>query len=215
MCALNDAGARLCGSHDFRNFCKMDVNNGVVNYTRSIESVRAVVISKEKDEDEGPYDMCELTVKGKAFLWHQIRCIVSVLFRVGEGKEVPDVVDQLLDVEANPSRPQYTMASEVPLNLFACEYPEGEAEWVHEPEAVAYVLRQFQAMWAEHQVKASMLRAALSAMEGEWGQAETNQVACLLPKSKAKTYTPLLEMLKCPSLEEKMAKRRKLKQETD
>ncbi len=32
------------------------------------------------------------------------RCIVSVLFLIGEGKEEPDVIDQLLDVEANPCR---------------------------------------------------------------------------------------------------------------
>lgn len=31
--------------------------------------------------------MCELTVVGLAFLWHQIRCIVSVLFLVAQGKE--------------------------------------------------------------------------------------------------------------------------------
>jgi hypothetical protein len=33
-----------------------------------------------------------------------LRCIVSVLFLIGEGKEEPDVIDQLLDVEANPCR---------------------------------------------------------------------------------------------------------------
>ena len=26
----------LLGSHDYRNFCKMDIVNGVVNYTRNI-----------------------------------------------------------------------------------------------------------------------------------------------------------------------------------
>lgn len=37
------------------------------------------------------YDMCELTVVGNAFLWHQIRCIVAVLLLIGEGKESPEV----------------------------------------------------------------------------------------------------------------------------
>ena len=40
--------------------------------------------------------MCVLTIVGKAFLWHQIRCIVAVLFRVGSGLESPDVIDQLV-----------------------------------------------------------------------------------------------------------------------
>lgn len=39
----------------------------------------------------GGYDMCELTVVGNAFLWHQIRCIVAVLLLIGEGKESPEV----------------------------------------------------------------------------------------------------------------------------
>ena len=40
---------------------------------------------------ENSFDMCELTVVGQAFLWHQIRCIVAVLFLVGQGKETPQV----------------------------------------------------------------------------------------------------------------------------
>lgn len=33
------------------------------------------------------YDIAELTVAGQAFLYHQIRCIVSVLYLIGLGKE--------------------------------------------------------------------------------------------------------------------------------
>ncbi len=33
---------------------------------------------------------------GKAYLWHQIRCIMAVLFLIGEGKEEPEVITQLL-----------------------------------------------------------------------------------------------------------------------
>ena len=31
------------------------------------------------------------------------------------------------------------------------------------------------------------------------------QASCLIPMGKGKTYTPLLEMLKCPPLEEKVS----------
>jgi len=31
---MEQAGQKLLGPHDFRNFCKMDVGNGVVNYFR-------------------------------------------------------------------------------------------------------------------------------------------------------------------------------------
>jgi tRNA pseudouridine38/39 synthase len=41
--------------------------------------------------------------------------MVAVLFMVGRGDETPDVVDQLLDVESNPGKPEYNMASDLPL----------------------------------------------------------------------------------------------------
>lgn len=158
---INAAGLRLCGEHDFRNFCKMDVNNGVINYMRRIDVVRAEL--REEAASASPYTMCVLTVRGKAFLWHQIRCIVAVLFRIGEGKEEPGVIDELFDVEANPRRPQYNMASEIPLNLFDCEY-EG-VEWRVDRESTEYVLKQFQRLWTEHRVKADMIRACLAEVE--------------------------------------------------
>lgn len=41
-------------------------------------------------------------IKGSGFLWHQIRCIIGVLFLVGQEKEEPEVVAELLDVKTNP-----------------------------------------------------------------------------------------------------------------
>lgn len=35
--------------------------------------------------------MCQLTVKGSGFLWHQIRFIVGLLFEIGSGNEEPKV----------------------------------------------------------------------------------------------------------------------------
>ncbi len=216
MAAMNEAGEKLVGEHDFRNFCKMDVNNGVVNYMRRIDRVHAELTPTSSGDD--PYAMCEMTVVGKAFLWHQIRCIVAVLFRIGEGKEAPDVIDKLLDVEENPCRPQYVMASEVPLNLFDCAFESDALEWQYDQESLGYVIRRFQALWTEHQVKASMLRAALKSLEAETRKRGfppvTDQVACLIPKGRSKTYVPLMDMLKCPSLQQKIshteAKKRRL-----
>ena len=36
---MSEAGQKFVGEHDFRNFCTMDVANGVVNYKRKIFSV--------------------------------------------------------------------------------------------------------------------------------------------------------------------------------
>jgi hypothetical protein len=40
-----------------------------------------------------------MKIVGSAFLWHQVRCMASVLFLVGQRREAPDITTQLLDVE--------------------------------------------------------------------------------------------------------------------
>lgn len=46
--------------------------------------------------------MYMLEIRANAFLWHQIRCIMAVLLLIGEGKEQPEVISELLDVAKNP-----------------------------------------------------------------------------------------------------------------
>ncbi|KAF3350390.1 Chromosome segregation protein pcs1 [Verticillium dahliae VDG2] len=46
-----------------------------------------------------------------------------VLFLVGQGLERPEVVDELLDVERHPRKPNYGLAHEVPLVLWDCIFP--------------------------------------------------------------------------------------------
>lgn len=48
------------------------------------------------------YTMYVFTISGQAFLWHQIRNIIGILFLIGEGKEKPEIIKELLDVENNP-----------------------------------------------------------------------------------------------------------------
>jgi tRNA U38,U39,U40 pseudouridine synthase TruA len=69
-----------------------------------------------------------LEVRGRAFLWHQVRCMAAVLFHVARGFEAPSVVDHLLDVARCPARPNYTLAPEAPLVLYHCSYGEEKLE---------------------------------------------------------------------------------------
>ena len=62
------------------------------------------------------------TVRGSAFLWHQVRCMVAVMFLVGQGLEPPSVVKELLDTTKNPRRPMYEMADDKPLVLWDCTF---------------------------------------------------------------------------------------------
>ena len=50
----------------------------------------------------------------------QIRCIAAVLLMVGEGKEKPEIVKELLNVAEVNRKPQYSMASEQALLLYKC-----------------------------------------------------------------------------------------------
>lgn len=103
---------RLVGTHDFRNFCKMDVEK-VYNFERTIHAAEIVAVDSTTSY---------LLIVGQAFLWHQIRCIAHVLFLIGRGLEEPAVVSELLDVVKNPGKPSYALADERPLVLHDCQY---------------------------------------------------------------------------------------------
>jgi len=208
---MEQAGQLLKGEHDFRNFCRMDVNNGVVKFVRRIDGVRVDCVEKEVSDREGPYDICCLTISGKAYLWHQIRCIMTVLLMVGEGLEEEDVIPKLLDVSKHPCRPAYAMASDLPLNLYLAQY-EG-VEWSSSQASKELVLRSTQKLWTKHGVMAAMIRGALRELEVESGLNIVGQLDSLSGGRSPKSYTKLLELPVCPSLEDKVrtvVKRRKL-----
>nr|CAD7411027.1 unnamed protein product [Timema poppensis] len=202
---MNSAARFIVGTHDFRNFCKMDVANGVVNFTRSVVSAQVSVMSRDPhmssdSGDTSGYDMCVLTLVGHAFLWHQVRCIMGLLLLVGQGKEEADVVQELLDVDSHPRKPQYSMASELPLNLFHCEYEQG-TQWYMNQECLAQVMRTLQSTWTKLYVKASMVRAMLLDLETSLETPVSEQTSCLLQGVRSKVYQPLLKRPTCGSLE--------------
>lgn len=46
---MKEGASYLIGAHDYRNFCKMDVGNGVVNFIRNIFDVEINEINHEQD----------------------------------------------------------------------------------------------------------------------------------------------------------------------
>ena len=209
--AMRAGGQRLLGTHDFRNLCKMDVNNGVVTFIRRIDSVSVVVAERVQEGEDSPYDICCLIIRSKAFLWHQIRCIMAVLLMVGEGLEREEVVTELLDIENNPCRPAYQMASDLALNLHSAEYEK--VCWVKDDSSTEFVIKSTQKLWAEHAIRAAMVRGKLRELEEVSGLTVLGQMECLTGRRKEKSYTRLMDLPKCPSLEEKIktvVKKRKL-----
>lgn len=156
--AMRKAAKLFEGVHDFRNFCKVDGVKQISNFKRRMFEVDVVEVEdagsalpylgQESFQPEGLVNgttypkVYYFHVRGSAFLWHQIRHMVAILFLVGQGLEKPSIVTDLLDVEKNPRKPNYAMAEEVPLVLWDCIFPkvddaEQSALDVHDPDAEA------------------------------------------------------------------------------
>jgi tRNA pseudouridine38/39 synthase len=154
--AMREAAAQLVGEHDLRNFCKIDPS--VTNFTRRILSFGVDpcdAFGGGGVPADHPQSMWCFTVRGSAFLYHQVRCMVAVLFLVGERKEAPTIVSQLLDLQRFPRRPNYEMASEAPLLFYNVEY-DSIPDW--EPDAKAQLA--ICELWGEQQ-RSLMLRSAM------------------------------------------------------
>lgn len=109
LVTMNCAAQKYVGTHDFRNLCKMDVANGVVNFQRTILSAQVQLVGQSLAEErrEEPFQLCQFEVSGQAFLYHQVRCMMAILFLIGQGMEKPEIIDELLNIEKNPQKPQY------------------------------------------------------------------------------------------------------------
>lgn len=155
--AMGRAAALLVGEHDFRHICKMDMAN-VTNFRREIYEAKINLLSASAGEVPG-HEVWMLEIRGIAFLWHMVRCIMAVLLLVGEGKEQPEVVTALLDVERLPGKPQYSMAAEEPLVLHRCSF---DALTIQRSPKTLYELTQhFERIWDTAAVAASRARNAL------------------------------------------------------
>ncbi|CAD6503361.1 BgTH12-03027 [Blumeria graminis f. sp. triticale] len=135
--AMRAAAKLYEGLHDFRNLCKVDASKQIENFERRIfhadieevsdaTSVLAFLNSPNfypstlPSQQPGFPKLYSFTLHGSAFLWHQVRHMVAILFLVGQGLEKASIVSELLDVARNPRRPMYEMAAETPLVLWDC-----------------------------------------------------------------------------------------------
>jgi len=145
IAAMQEAAKNFIGLHDFRNFCKVDASKQIANFERRI--FHADIVEEDTTTTLGfvngssflPKDsqirdglsqssqypkVYSFTLHGSAFLWHQVRHMVAILFLIGQGLESPSIVSELLDVKKNPRRPIYEMATDTPLVLWDCIFPQ-------------------------------------------------------------------------------------------
>ena len=167
--AMRQAAHKFVGLHDFRNFCKVDDSKQLENFNRRIFHADIEELDPSRnpvgyvgkvgfqqypgpDSADGGHSLDDsikpqastptiyaFTLHGSAFLWHQVRHMVAILFLIGQGLEMPSLVDELLDVHNNPCKPHYEMADDAPLVLWDCIFPQEEEcgsrddalEWVY------------------------------------------------------------------------------------
>ena len=159
--AMQQAAHLLVGEHDFRNLCKIDLAN-VTNFRREIYSAEILPFTLNETHPELSVYMLE--IRGIAFLWHMVRCIMAVLFLVGGQGEEPEIVSQLLDVEALPAKPHYHFASEDPLVLHHCGF---DSVKIHRQPRVLWVLTaHYEAEWERHVLAAARAKNALEFLLG-------------------------------------------------
>ena len=135
---VRKAAKRYVGLHDFRNFCKRDepndkadnflrdeiacrdVEDEAQNYKRRIYQYRIVQVSPEEPNQSRAVYMA--VIKGSAFLQYQVRSMMAILFMVGRGIENETIIDELLDVEKIPEKPNYRKAEGENLILSDCGF---------------------------------------------------------------------------------------------
>ncbi|GAB0093937.1 tRNA pseudouridine(38/39) synthase [Sergentomyia squamirostris] len=195
----------LVGCHDFRNFCKMDVANGVVSFTRTIENAEIHRI----DGTDDPHGMMFLEIHSNAFLWHQIRCIMSILLLIGVEKELPDVIRELLNVEKNPRKPQYSLASDIPLNLYGTVFPE-TTNWTFHQHTLRRVIKTLEEQWMISSIKTTMMRQMVEDLRKMYQErfSLSDDTICsgeeLIQGARMKNYRPLMERTRADSLEDRI-----------
>ena len=87
---------------------------------RRIYAYRIVCVQENKHDPSLNVHMA--IIKGSAFLWHQVRCMMAILFMIGKKKEPVDIIPTLLDVEKVKERPNYRIAPGDNLILSECGF---------------------------------------------------------------------------------------------
>ncbi|KAJ3082255.1 hypothetical protein HK100_009715 [Physocladia obscura] len=197
---MQEAAKLFIGDKDYRHFCKVDPSKNVKSYVRTVidASVRHLVLRSALDrsgvptssnssvvEDEtleplSPDQFIVFEVKGYAFLWHQVRCMTAILQLIGRGLEPVSLISDLTDLSKHPpdtGRPIYNMASEIPLVLVECGYPEGLLDWRIDSESAvakadnkswfpssegfAQLISGLWLQWRTHAIKATQIQSLL------------------------------------------------------
>jgi tRNA pseudouridine38-40 synthase len=122
VAAMNAAAAQAVGTHDFRSFCRRPAGSDAA------EPLLREVLAAAWERVADPLTLSpslavvRLDIRANAFCHHMVRCLVSTMVAVGQGRLGPDVVAQRL---ATPDRAHLPpLAPPGGLCLVGVGYPE-------------------------------------------------------------------------------------------
>lgn len=166
---MAEACTQLIGFHDFRNICKPALD--------SIKTFERIIFSCNLEIDGQPYEYkssisnkviitkdssLSLIVCGSAFLYHQIRCIASLLLHIGAELEPPSIVSDLLDVTRFPGKPDYPIAPGELLLFERAEYTPSRLSSFHlSGPAYRFLTKNLRFLQSKALAKATVYSTAL------------------------------------------------------
>lgn len=120
----------LTGVHNFKKFCKIDKSDEnweTKNYERRLYEMRIekcdsfVFPFRDTQTITEYYQPYVCIIKGSAFLWHQVRCMMGILFLIGEGLEEVDIIKEMLKSDSQKDF-KYSIADDTNLVLTDCAF---------------------------------------------------------------------------------------------
>ena len=179
IAAMCRASGFFEGSHDFRNFCKLDASKQIDNFVRHILHSSIVHVSSAPAPAPAPLaETYYFDLRGSAFLWHQVRHMMAVLFLVGQGLEDAELVRHMLDLAVFPTKPAYEMADDRPLVLWDCVFPDAELQWVAAaPPTPAAPADTAWVLWHEKKIDETLAAELLRLVQGSAATATTPAAA--------------------------------------
>ncbi len=117
IAAMNEAAARLVGTHDFAAF-----KGAGTDVETSVRTIFASAVTESLEPDYGR--LLTYDVRGNGFLRHMVRSIAGTLVEVGRGRRPVSSIDELLAV-----RDRAAVGRTAPANglfLVAVEYKIGD-----------------------------------------------------------------------------------------
>ncbi|XP_023796301.1 tRNA pseudouridine synthase-like 1 isoform X2 [Cyanistes caeruleus] len=126
--AMREAAKFLLGTHDFSTFRSLNSESAFQSPVRTLlqlEIQPSPGFLSHHYEHRG-LEFWEVKVKGRAFLYRQVRRMVGALVAVGQGKLAPHHIQELLEAKDTRAFPSYAMAPASGLFLKSVEYSQAD-----------------------------------------------------------------------------------------